>query len=82
VSEILSNFDFRKVGRPLIYPWEHWCDGRIWKVKQGDDFQLKPLAFGNYLRQYAKRSQVHLEVQIDGDYVVFRFSSRPSVENP
>lgn len=82
MSEILSDFEFRKVGRPSMYPWEHWSDGRIWKVKRGDDFQVKPLTLRESVYQYAKKNQLHPEVQIDGEYVVFRFSSRPSAENP
>jgi hypothetical protein len=25
---------------PRRYPWEQWCDGSIWEIRQGEDYDV------------------------------------------
>jgi hypothetical protein len=39
MAEILDEFPKSNHGPPgRRYPWEDWFDGRIWKLKFGEDF--------------------------------------------
>jgi hypothetical protein len=37
MAEIISDFKSNK-GRPALYPWTTWADGKSRKIRQGDDF--------------------------------------------
>lgn len=41
MSEIADDFEFGRVGREPMYPWDEWFDGRKHRITQGVDFTCK-----------------------------------------
>lgn len=37
------------LGRPAVYPWPDWCDGNLWTVAEGEDFDMPLNRFRNVL---------------------------------
>lgn len=68
MAEQLKSYEFTKSsGRRSKYPWDEWLDGTIWRVKQGEDFDIDTKNFRNSVRAAAfKRGLgVHTEVEDD-----------------
>ena len=56
MAEILDVFPYRKIGgRPSLYPWKDWFDGRIWKLTPGVDFSSSLKSFRVMVYERAAR---------------------------
>jgi hypothetical protein len=66
MPEKLDSYDFSR------YPFSEWFDGRIYRLKTGEDFTVKPATMASYLRAEAKKRRISLEVKIEqsGDVVI------------
>jgi len=53
MPEILDSMPERR-GRPQIYPWDEWSDGRVWKLHQGSDFYSEAKSFRVLTHRTAK----------------------------
>jgi hypothetical protein len=54
-EEIGDEYDFTvRSTVPTKYPWDEWCNGKVWKVEEGTDFQMAAKSFRNYLHNVAK----------------------------
>lgn len=62
-----------------IYPWDDWLDGRIWRVKQGVDFQVSPRSFATMVRVTAWRRglRARTRIDLDGEHVSFQVTPGP-----
>lgn len=36
----VERFERDAVEAPRRYPWEQWCDGSIWEIRQGEDYDI------------------------------------------
>lgn len=45
MAETVSTVPINAGGHPVLYPWDQWFDGQIWKCVHGEDFQCKPKSF-------------------------------------
>ena len=43
MAEILDQFP--TTGGAAVYPWDEWLDGRVRKLRAGEDFKSKPSTF-------------------------------------
>lgn len=58
-----------KRGRPSLYPWDKWFNGRIWKLKQGEDFSA--MFFQSQAHTAARTRGVKLKTRmVDGDLYI------------
>lgn len=61
MAEVLETFPKRHGN--TRYPWADWFDGRVWKLKQGEDFPGQVRAF---------RERFYREAQARGYFVQTR----------
>lgn len=73
MAEVLQSFEFKETHKPSRYPWDEWCDGRIWKVTQGVDFHIKTVSFRQNLAYVATRRKLRLRTRIIDNTMVFQF---------
>lgn len=75
MGDILETFPEHHRGRPAKYPWADWLDGRVHRLKQGEDFEIKPISFRALVHRTAKsdRFRGKVETTVDGRTVVIRF---------
>jgi len=66
MAKVLKEYDRSesdvKQGRPPIYPWDEWLDGRIWELTQGEDFEISMDNMENYIRKTAYRKEIEISV--------------------
>jgi len=55
MSEITKDFDFSRMGRPRLYPWDEWSDGQIRILRKGTDFDCEADSIQNGIYVYARR---------------------------
>jgi hypothetical protein len=71
--------DSRRPGRPSLYPWDEWADGRAWVALAGEDYKTKHGGFRSAVMSEAKRRAMHCSTRAvyEGDEqigVAFQFS--------
>lgn len=71
MAECLDSYQFGPGPQPR-YPYRSWADGRIWRLRPGDDFDCEPERFRELVYRWASRN--HLSVltrrEPDGSVVV------------
>lgn len=40
MPDVLSKYEFATRGRPALYPWDKWFDGKIRRLTRGVDFSV------------------------------------------
>jgi len=55
MAEIVKKYDFPPTRSRNKYPWTEWLDGRIWALKQGEDFEVNPATFVSSAKSYVER---------------------------
>ncbi len=65
MATILKTFPETTRGRPAVYPWESWFDGRIRHLKKGADFHCTPKAFEDLARRTARKRGVQIRLVIN-----------------
>jgi hypothetical protein len=79
MAAVVKEFPKRNPGgRPARYPWAKWTDGRIYKAKQGEDFECELVNFVQGLRMHAARNfenqkRVRTSIDVDEKTVTFQF---------
>lgn len=83
MAEVLEEFDFRRRGESR-YPWDQWFDGRIWKLKQGEDFKcsLNAFYYGAYRAAGKRGGKIRLTKR--EDCIIFQFfrPEEPEADKP
>jgi hypothetical protein len=76
MSNVVEQFEDRQ-GRPPIYPWPEWMDGRIHKLYQDKDFPNALVSsFRVRAHQVAKSYGLKVKTQIvdNGDAILIEFN--------
>ena len=68
MAEVLEKFSFTR-GR---YNWDDWFDGQIWRLEQGEDFEVDPSSFRSTITAAARRYEVSVRTSVDGGSVVLQ----------
>lgn len=76
MAEILDSFEFgeTKWFSQAKYPWDSWTNGAVWRMTQGDDFDLATRDFARTVRRYAQTHGYLVRVQRRGVNVTVQFS--------
>ena len=61
-------------GRPSIYPWGQWFDGRVWRLEEGIDFNGAASQFRRGLGARATRSGGKVATRSDGKFLYIQFT--------
>jgi hypothetical protein len=63
--------DFRRPGRPRLYQWDQWLDGRTWRLTAGEDYSVSTTKMQMTAYQQARRMglRVRTEVAAGGLYI-------------
>ncbi len=64
MGEIIEAFSSRK-GRPPLYPWDEWSDGRSRRLYRGQDFSAELLSFRTMVHRKARDLNKRAETQIN-----------------
>jgi hypothetical protein len=73
VAEVVDRLPkVSRPGRPPTYPWNDWLDGRVWKLRRGEDFPSESRTFGNMAQACGARHGVKVETRTDGDVIYIR----------
>ncbi len=76
MSELVPNYEFRRIGRPTRYPYDEWLDGVARIATRGIDFHCEPENFQHALWQYARNRSIKARTERIGiDQVAFQFVS-------
>lgn len=59
-------------GNPGVHPWGRLFDGRLWTLRRGADFDTTAKRFQDMARVAARRRDVNLHVERDGDTVFLK----------
>lgn len=81
MAEVIEQFPSEQRRATRRYPWDDWADGRIWKLRRGEDFDANPDQFRNRLYSQAKKrgleARTSKTVEEDGtEVLVFQMVSR------
>ena len=72
MAKKLSEYKFRTVGRPGLYPWDEWLNGDIWEVKYGEDFWCGTESFRRQVKANARRRGYETILNVRDNTVVFQ----------
>lgn len=61
MANIVKEFPTIKRGRPEVYPYKEWFNGKPWALKQGVDFHVKPESFKAAI--YARKNKLDLTIK-------------------
>lgn len=70
MAETLKTFDFGSDRSE--YDWDTLLNGKIYKLKQGEDFQCKTITFSTLARSSARRRGLSLNTSTEGDSIVIQ----------
>ena len=56
-----------------IYPWNRWTDGTVWRIRQGEDFEVSPESMASMIRVRAKTTGLTVATRVHDDVVTFQF---------
>lgn len=65
--------DFPEDYRRGKYPWKKWCDGSVWEIVEGEDFDIPAEKLRGVLYTRARRTGKKVRVNISGKKVVIQF---------
>jgi len=93
MARVVSTYKFKTErakggpGRPAVYPWDRWTDGRVWKATEGVDFQTARNVFRSTLANRAVRTGYTVKIDsVDGPKgsrsVVFQFTPKKQLSTP
>jgi hypothetical protein len=74
MADVIAEFESKK-GRPPIYPWDQWADGKARRLYRGQDFFATPVSFRTMVHRRAHDMGLHAYVDINkaDDSVKIRF---------
>lgn len=75
MAEVVKKYDFPPTRNRNKYPWSEWLDGRIWALKQGEDFEVNPTNFASSAKSYVERhtnEYAGVNVNIEDNTVVLQ----------
>ena len=55
MAQVINTMPEARKGRPPIYPWAEWLDGRVWVLTQGEDFSVSLQSMGVMVRDAAAK---------------------------
>jgi hypothetical protein len=64
------------------YPWrgpEGWLNGQVWKITQGEDFELEPENMRMVVIARGHREGLRLRTAVRDTSVIFQFSAKDEV---
>lgn len=61
MATVVKEFPTIKRGRPEVYPYKEWFNGKAWALKQGVDFHVKPESFKAAI--YARKNKMDLTIK-------------------
>lgn len=64
MGEIIAPFKSRK-GRPPLYDWDLWADGKSRRLHRGEDFNAELLSFRTMVHRKARDLGLRAETQIN-----------------
>jgi len=68
MAEVLD--EWPKSARSL-YPWDEWLDGRIWRLKAGEDFTIPLENMRNLVWQETRTRDLRLTTAtVEGDLII------------
>lgn len=65
MAEALDDYHF--TSRGARYPWREWCDGRIWRITQGVDFEVSVETMRDQIYARARLHGWAVKTSIEGD---------------
>ncbi len=66
MATVLKDFEFgASRGRPEMYPWATWFDGKIRRLERGKDFEGHPANFRVQVFAAAKRYGVKVQTSVE-----------------
>jgi hypothetical protein len=68
MAEILEEFNFDAYRSKR--PWHEWLDGRVWKLKEGEDYTCTPASLTVQARLAAKKMGVKVRYHLLEGYVI------------
>jgi hypothetical protein len=76
MAEQLTDFEFRRHGRPLKYPWAQWADGKPWRLVAGEDFTVTAEAMRTNARAFGTRNNYTVSTAVvdGGKALIVRFT--------
>jgi hypothetical protein len=74
MSKILDQLPKSQTGFDSRYPWADWTDGRVWQIKRGEDFTIRPTVMYAQLGVHASRHGLKVVKRLRGDVIAFQFS--------
>lgn len=95
MAERLATYDFTNSSTisnaqdRMMYPWNEWFDGSIWRIEQGVDFKTHPLMMERIIRTRATARKVKIVLRHEPSdqlnpfgFIVFRRTDAPPIEQP
>jgi hypothetical protein len=67
---VKKGYDFPEPRTRNKYPWSEWLDGRVWALKQGEDFTVNPTNFASSAKSWGERHDITVRTNIE-DGTVF-----------
>jgi hypothetical protein len=50
-------------GRPTLYPWHVWLDGKVWRLQRGVDFDIAPKSIQTIARRAAAQRDLRVHIR-------------------
>ena len=78
MAKVVTEFPKIKRGRPEVYPYKEWFNGKPWALRQGVDFHVKPESFkaAIYARKNAMGLVIQTATEVDKDGVATVYVQR------
>jgi len=71
MAKILKRYEPKKrTGPKAVYPYDTWLDGKIYKLKQGEDFQCTCSSMEGLIRDAAKARFRRVHVYRDDEETI------------
>ena len=70
MAERLESYEFRGMKE---YPWGDWCDGSIWKIVRGEDYNVLPSSMRAQLGVRASKLGMKVRTNQLQRVLVFQF---------
>ena len=73
MAKTLSEFPSDHTGgRPEMYPWDQWLDGRPWLLTNGEDYKTTTKQFRNAAEAAARRKGLWIRGQVQKNGIVIQ----------
>lgn len=75
MAEQLDTYDFNAPieTTPSKYTWDLWCNGSIWRVREGRDYTCKYDTFRSAVKYQAMIRNMDVRIRTEPGGVVFQF---------